>query len=86
MEGGYLEFEIEDILNKLASIIIYTEATDKEIGKSKDLSQKRNIPKGDALHALIARDNNAILITFDNHFKKLGDIIKFYTPKDFIEV
>jgi len=81
---GYLEFEIEELLNKLNSIIIYVEATEKEIGKAKDLSQKRDLPKKDALHALIARDNNSILITLDNHFKKLIDITFPHNPKEFI--
>jgi len=81
---GYLEFEIEELLNKLNSIIIYVETTEKEIGKAKDLSQKRDLPKKDALHALIARDNNSILITLDNHFKKLIDITFPHNPKEFI--
>lgn len=81
---GYLEFEIEEFLAKLSPIIIYIEATEKEIGKAKDLAQKRGLPKRDALHALIARDNNSILITLDNHFKKLVDITFPHNPKEFI--
>ncbi len=81
---SYLESEIEELLTALESSIIYIEATEKEIGKAKDLAQKRNVPKRDALHALIARDNNALLITLDNHFKELIDIIKPNSPQDFI--
>ena len=81
---GYLEFGIKEILQLLGAIIIFIESTEKEIGKAKDLAQKRNIPKRDALHALIARDNNAILVTLDNHFKKLIDITKPYSPQEFI--
>ena len=84
INNGYLELEIEDVLDKLNPIIIYAEATEKEIGKAKDLSQKRNIPMRDALHALIARDNNSTLITLDNHFKKLIDIAFSHNPKEFI--
>lgn len=80
----YLEFEIEEILQSLKSIIIGIESTEKEIGRAKDLAQKREVPKRDALHALIARDNHAILITLDNHFKKLTDIIQPHSPKEFI--
>ena len=84
MNNNYLEFEIEEVLDKLIPIIIYIEATEKEIGKAKDLAQKRDLPKRDALHALIARDNNSILITLDNHFKKLVDITLPHSPKEFI--
>lgn len=81
---GYLEYEIEEILNTLKPIIKYVESTEKQVGRAKDLAQKRDIPKRDALHALIARDNHAILITLDNHFKKLIDIIKPHSPREFI--
>ena len=84
VENGYLEFEIEEKLNKFGDLVIHIDSTEKEIGKAKDLAQKRNVPKRDALHALIARDNNAILITIDNHFKKLTDIAIPHKPKDFI--
>ena len=81
---GYSEFEIEKLLQSLKPIITFIESTEKETGKAKDLAQKRDVPKRDALHALIARDNNAILITLDNHFKKLIDITKFHSPREFI--
>jgi len=60
------------------------ESTEKQARKAKDLSSKRDIPKGDALHALIARDNKATLVTLDNHFKKLLDITKPKRPQDLI--
>jgi len=64
--------------------LIFIESTEKEIGKAKDLAQKEGIPKRDALHALIARDNGITLITLDNHFKKLIDIASPHNPKEFI--
>lgn len=84
VHNGYLEFEIEEILNTLKPVIIPVESTEKEIGKAKDLAQKRDVPKRDALHALIARDNNATLITLDSHFKKLIDIAIPHSLKEFI--
>jgi predicted nucleic acid-binding protein len=38
------------------------------------LSAQRNIPFADALHAILTRNNNALLITRDKHFLKLRDI------------
>ena len=81
---GYSKHEIEDLLSSLKQFINYIESTEKQIGKAKDLSQKRNIPKRDALHAIIARDSKAVLVTFDNHFKKLIDISKPHNPRDLI--
>lgn len=48
------------------------------------ISLERNVPKGDALHAIAARDNNLILITRDNHFRLLQDISKHYKPEELI--
>ena len=81
---GYQPDEIEKLFEDLKSILIFVESTEKQMRKAKDLSSKRNIPKGDALHALIARDNKALLITLDNHFKELLDITKPKRPQDII--
>lgn len=82
--AGYQPHEIEKLFEKIKPILIFVESAEKQARKAKDLSVKRNIPKGDALHALIARDNKATLVTLDNHFKKLLDIIKPKRPQDFI--
>ena len=82
--AGYQPYEIEELFEKIKPILIFVESTEKQARKAKDLASKRDVPKGDALHALIARDNKAILITLDNHFKKLLDIIKPKRPQDII--
>jgi predicted nucleic acid-binding protein len=81
---GYNEFEIGEILENLKDIIIKVESTGKEIGKSKDLASKRDVPRGDALHSLIARDNGAILVTFDHDFRKLDDITKPFKTNELL--
>ena len=81
---GYQPHEIEKLFEKIKPILIFVESTEKQARKAKDLSLKRDIPKGDALHALIARDNQATLVTLDNHFKKLLDITKPKRPQDII--
>ena len=82
--AGYSSQDIDMLFKKLKPILTFIESTNKQIGKAKDLSSKRNIPKGDALHALIARDKNAILVTLDHHFKKLLDITRSKRPQDLI--
>jgi len=81
---GYPTYEFDHILQPLRPILIFVESTEKQISKAKDLSLKRNIPKRDALHALIARDNKSILVTLDRHFQKIRDIIKPKRPQDLI--
>ncbi len=82
---GYSEFEIENlILINFKEIIIYIPNTKIFANRARDIANKRNIPFLDALHALIARDQKAILITRDNHFNKLLDIIKPKKPEEVI--
>ena len=81
---GYSRYQIEGMLLPFSKILIEVYSTEKQRGKAKDLSKKRNIPLFDALHTLIARDSKAILITLDNHFQKLTDITKSHKPLEFI--
>ncbi|MFH1316309.1 MAG: PIN domain-containing protein [Candidatus Woesearchaeota archaeon] len=81
---GYPFSEIKELFDPFKKIIIYIESNSKQIGKSKDLSLKRDIPKGDTIHALIARDNQSILITLDKHFTDISDIIKPKRPQDIL--
>jgi len=58
---------------------------DKEIVfEAKKLAEQRNIPRGDVLHALIAKKHNFILVTRDKHFNFLTDIVKYFKPEDII--
>ncbi|MBI2448819.1 PIN domain-containing protein [Candidatus Pacearchaeota archaeon] len=81
---GYSLYELDEMFLPLKPFLIFLESTEKQIGKAKDLSAKRNVPKGDALHALIARDSKSILITRDIHFQKMLDIIKPVRPQEII--
>ena len=51
--------------------------------ESKQLASQKNIPKGDVLHAIISRDNDAIMISRDKHFKLLR-FIETKMPKDLL--
>ena len=81
---GYSRDYIYSLLEPFNSILVFVMATEKEKGIAKDLSSKRDIPQGDALHALIARDNKAVLIATDRHFQKIRDITKSILPQDVI--
>ena len=52
--------------------------------EAKKIATERNLPPGDVLHAIIARDNSLIMVTRDKHFKKLEDITKHYKPEEII--
>ncbi|HII14779.1 MAG TPA: type II toxin-antitoxin system VapC family toxin [Nanoarchaeota archaeon] len=52
--------------------------------EARELSRKHNVPFGDALHAVLARDNNAIIVTRDRHFDELRDIAEARKPEELI--
>lgn len=56
----------------------------KQKTEAKKIAQERALPPGDVLHAIIARDNNLVLITRDKHFKQLEDITPYHKPEDII--
>ena len=62
-------------------LIIKIKTTEKQAKEAFILKSKLNIPFGDTLHAILARDNEAILVSRDKHFYELGNIKK---PEDLI--
>lgn len=61
--------------------ITYTESQVKEAAL---ISKSRNVPFGDALNAILARDNNSILISRDRHYEELQDICLAKKPEDLL--
>ena len=55
---------------------------DSQIVEAKKLATLRAVPKKDALHAVLARDNSAILISRDKHFERLIDVVEAKRPED----
>ena len=82
---GYSQEEIDAILgiikpNNIKHVHIYKE----QIEEARKIARKRNVPRKDALHAIIARDNDLQLIATDSHYEQLRDITKCKKPIDVI--
>ena len=58
----------------------------EEIQQAKNLALQQNVPLGDAFHAILARNNDAILISRDKDFEKLKDIIHTKRPEDYLSI
>ena len=56
----------------------------KDAKEAKKIGQDRDIPTNDALHAIIARNNRAILVSQDKHFSLLKDIVEVKRPDELI--
>lgn len=82
---GYSQEEINSLLsiakpNNIKRVHIYRE----QLEEAKELAILKDVPKNDALQAILARDNNLQLISRDEHFEKLKDITRANKPEDFI--
>ena len=60
------------------------DVSDNQRDEAKKVAEERHVPKGDALHAILARDNNAILVSRDKHFQLLTDICEVVKPEEII--
>ena len=82
---GYSAEEISELMSIAKPDNIKNVNINKlQLDEAKKLALERNIPRRDAFHAVIVRDNEAILITRDYHFQKLKDIAIPKLPEDFI--
>lgn len=79
-------YSIEKIEHTFLSFkeqIIFIENTESQIDEARKFLIKSNksFPIGDILHSIIARDNNAILISRDYHFKEIN-IVECMAPEE----
>jgi len=81
---GYSFDEVKNLFMPIRSITQRVHIHSEDIELAKKLNVKRKLPKGDALHALLARNNEAQLISRDKHFEKLRDIAIAKKPEDAI--
>lgn len=70
-------FDCENLLLKVE--ISYEQKKEASI-----LCKLRNVSFGDALHAVLARDNDAIVVSRDKHFLELLDIVDVKKPEELI--
>ena len=84
IEYGYTERDLFELFKPFEKILIDEEVNDKQLGKAKDLAKKRAIPRLDAVHALIARDAKALMISRDAHFRQLKDVVRCAKPEELI--
>jgi len=81
---GFYQENLNYLLSIFKNNLVYVQFNKEQFGKANDLAIKRNIPRLDTLHALLARDNKAILVSRDRHFDKLLDIVHYKKPEDII--
>jgi len=86
LKRDYDKEQITDMLSVIDAVDILNkvEASPKQFKEAALLSKERNVPFGDALHALIAREVGAVVITRDHHYEELQDIAPSKKPEQLI--
>ncbi|MFA5796955.1 MAG: type II toxin-antitoxin system VapC family toxin [Candidatus Woesearchaeota archaeon] len=84
LESQFSMEEINGMMRTFKEYIQYVSITEETKNTAKIIAQKRNIPQGDVIHALTAKEYDARLITRDIHYYKLLDITNFYRPEEII--
>ena len=84
LESNYSTEEINGMMLPFQKIMEKVFVTTEQRDEAKKIAGERNLPPGDVLHAIVARDNNYIMITRDNHFRELEDITNHSKPEEII--
>jgi len=84
LEMNYTIPEINGMMKPFEAILDKLVASKEQRDEAKKIAEERNVPKGDALHAILARDNKFILVTRDKHFRQLTDILEHHKPEELI--
>lgn len=88
MKKAFAQEEIEDMFRilDLMSILQKVEVEKSDWEEAKKLAEEREVSRSDSLHAIIARNNKAILVTQNlNDFDKFRDIITIKRPEEIIK-
>lgn len=84
LENFATKDKIINLLHPFKESLVPVEYNENQMREAILIARKRNLPKGDALHAILARDNGAILVTRDRHFEELTDIAIPKKPEELI--
>ena len=83
-----VKYSSEEITRSLAilpeALTIKTGTNRKQALDASKLKEKLQIPFGDALHAILAKDNEAILVSRDKHFLELGKLVIVRKPEELL--
>lgn len=84
LKVNYSDEQIKGMMKPFEDLIEKVIATQEQRDEAERISKRKNIPKSDVLHAIMARDNNFVLVTRDKHFKEIENISKHYKPEELI--
>lgn len=86
LKVSYSDKQIKDIFEiaREQGLLLKVDISKPQVKEAARLAKEKGVAFGDALHAILARDNKAIMITRDKHFYNLQDIVNIKKPEELI--
>lgn len=84
LQLDYFMVDIQNLFLRFKPFIEKVHVTRKWLLEARGLSKRRNVPFKDAIHAVLARESESVLLTRDHHFFYLRDIADIRHPEDVI--
>lgn len=85
LHEGFSEEDIKKIISIVPKEnLVKIESSSEQLKEAIQIAKKLRIPVKDTLHAILARDNDAIMVTRDKHFYELSGKVTIKKPEDLI--
>ena len=86
LRKGWSQEKIDKCFGMFRSegLLVKVEPTDLQKKESLFIAQKKKVPRADALHAIIARDEKAVMVARDHHFIDLDYVTEHKKPEELI--
>lgn len=75
---------LKSLFTPFKKVIEHTTLTGKQRQEALAIAGPLGVPLGDAMHSIIARDTQSVLVTRDKHFRILKHISEPYAPEELI--
>lgn len=83
LKRDYSDERIQQVFSPFRHFLEVVPISKEQYLESKKLAKLKNEShESDILHSILARDNNAVLITRDFHFETLRDIVEIKVPEE----
>ncbi|MFH1752140.1 MAG: PIN domain-containing protein [archaeon] len=82
LKKSYSDEKIKQLFSPFADNLVLAEISEKQRLEAVKLESIKDAHKADILHAIIARDEKAVLVSRDKHFDCLTDIVEVLKPEE----
>ena len=82
LETYFSKEQIFDLFEPFNDITLFVEPSKESIRLAYEIGEKSSAHYSDIVHALIAKENECVLITRDKHFNFLTELVKVLLPEE----